>query len=190
MTIRNPTLQFEQYLDGQVHAVIAVRKLVILDARIAQNAFNISNEDIITFQKVMPEILKQSALKNSQLFRLTTPSKEQLSRFSANKPLNETYFTSSQVKNCITSYCDAQRQCLLAIKSMYDINKKLAEAIFRLEQVTLDFIDSYNSFELSRLSDRYTWLINLNYSDQENIFKKTVERSSFAPNFLESSLLY
>lgn len=190
MTIKNPTLQFEQYLDGQVHAITAVRKLVILDARIAQSAFNISSEDINTFLQVMPDISRQSALKNSQLFKLTAPSKEQLSHFNAHKPVNETYFTSSKVKNCITSYCDAQRQCLLAIKSMYEVDKKLAEAIFRLDQVTLDFIESYNSFELSRLSDRYTWLINLNYSDQEHIFKETVERSSFAPNFLESSLLY
>jgi hypothetical protein len=190
MNIKTTISHFEQYIDGQVHAISAIRKLVIIDPRIASDAFNISTIDLNTLSKVMPEITKLSALKNSQLFNLTVPSDEILAQASAQKTIAEINFSSSQVKCCISNYCDAQKQCMLSIKSMYDIDIQIAKAIFFLDKSTLAFLDSNNSFAISKLADRHSWFLNLNYSTVQNIFKETSERVSFDSNFVESSLLY
>lgn len=190
MNIKTATQYFEHYLQGQVNAAMAIRKLAYLDQHIAKAAFNISDADSITFRTTLPDNVTKAALRNSQLFKLTVPDHEQLDISKGLMPVSNIRFDNLQVKQCISRYCEAQRQCILTIKSLFDLDIRMAKALFQLDEYTLDFLGTHNSFELSTLSDRHTWLININYSEQDDIFKETVKRVSFNTNFVESSILY
>ncbi|MFT7008622.1 MAG: hypothetical protein ACJAXJ_003163 [Colwellia sp.] len=190
MNIKTATQHFEHYLQGQVNAAMAVRKLAFLDQKIAKAAFNISDADTITFRSTLPDNVTKAALGNSQLFKLTVPNNEQLAISKELLPIYNIRFNSNHIKQCISKYCEAQRQCVLSIKSIFDLDNRLAKALFQLDEYALGFLGVHTSFDISTLSDRHTWFININYSEQDDIFKETVERVSFDTNFVESSILY
>ena len=149
MTIKASTLIFEQYLEGQVNAIMAIRQLLFIDGNIARCAFNISTKDRIALRAASLNATKDVALKNSQLFRLFAPTKGQLSQVKAQKPLIALHFLSLKVKSCISSYCEAQRQCLLAIKSIHDNDKEVAKTLFRMDQASLEFLDTHTCCQLT-----------------------------------------
>lgn len=190
MNINTATQYFESYLQGQVNAAMAVRKLTFFDQQIAKLAFNLSDNDTITFRSTLPDNVTKAAIRNSQLFKLTVPDNEQLLISKELLPVSNLRFDSLKVKQCISKYCEAQRQCILAIKSIFDIDNRLAKSLFPLDEYAFKFLEDHNSFELSTLSDRHTWFININYSEQDDIFMETVKRVSFDTNFVESSILY
>jgi hypothetical protein len=190
MTITKSTLHFEQFMVGQSKAAAAMWKLTNIDSSIAQSAFSISKADLNALKVAMPEQVLSATQNNSQLFSITPVNRAQINGISSSPVLGEIPFTSSKVKSCIIEYCSAQRQCLLALKSVVEIDSTLAKSLFRLDPDTLTLLENYNSFELSLLSDRHAWFLNLNYSRHENVLKDTLDRGIHDITLLESSLLY
>lgn len=189
MNIKSATKHFEYYLEGQKKLLLAIRKLAFIDASITQAAFDISVADVISLTKNTSDKVAQAANKNSHLFSFTPPE-ETLLNINEMTPISEIKFDSEKVKDCISKYCSAQRQCLLTIKTLLDINERLTKGLFRLEDFAISFLKDKSSFELAELSDRYTWFINLNYTEHDDILVKTIERVTFDASFVESSVTY
>lgn len=190
MTITQIIKHYESYLEGQVHAALSMRQLVVIDRNIAESAFHISQQDILTFQRVLPDTTTLCARKNSQLFKITIPAKAELLQSIKRPAIYEVPFSNLKVKSCITNYCIAQRQCLLSIKSAFDLDCDVTKALFNLGNGELHYFHEHSAFDISRLSDRYTWILSLNYESIDNVFFETAERAALDSNFMESSLLY
>ena len=190
MTVQPSILHFEHYIAGQEQAAKAIKNLVSIDSDIAKCAFDLSEPDIRAFRTNTLENIKVSAKKNTQLFRLVSPTPEEYTLHIEAQPILSKNFVSSRVKSCISSYSRAQRTCLLCIKSIFDDNPHVAGALFNLDDLTSQFLQKRSTFELADIADRCTWLLNLSSNQNESFLQATIERISFDRTFVESSLLY
>lgn len=190
MTLKKSILHFEHYLAGQQKAIDAIKSLVSIDSVIATAAFDLTLNDLNALCTTTSPTIKRSAKRNSQLFYLSPPPEEKLKKILEVKPINTLYFASAKIKSCITSYIEAQRNCVLCIKAIYDDNPKIAGALFNLDDTSSAFIQDKNTCELADIADRYAWLIKLNSYNNKSLLMASIERSNFDISFVESSLVY